>query len=192
MKRLRLGWIAGVLAATAAACAQAGSYAVDPVHSYIGFRVTHLGIAKVRGQFNEFAGKVEFDPADPGSFKAQATIRVASLDTANEMRDKHVKGEDFFDAAKFPEITFVTQKVEKRGDQWVLVGTFTLRGVSKDLRLPLTVEGPAVGPQDRKRIGFSTTAKVNRRDFGVGSDKASDKLVGNEVELNIDLEAVEE
>jgi polyisoprenoid-binding protein YceI len=192
MKRLRLGWIAGVLAATAAACAQAGSYAVDPVHSYIGFRVTHLGIAKVRGQFNEFAGKVEFDPADPGSFKAQATIRVASLDTANEMRDKHVKGEDFFDAAKFPEITFVTQKVEKRGDQWVLVGTFTLRGVSKDLRLPLTVEGPAVGPQDRKRIGFSTTAKVNRRDFGVGSDEASDKLVGNEVELNIDLEAVEE
>jgi len=192
MKRLSVGLIGWLLAAALAGSAAAGTYTIDPVHSCIGFRVTHLGIAKVRGQFNEFAGKVEFDPAAPDAFKAQATIQVASIDTASAMRDNHVKGEDFFHAAKFPEITFVTRKVEKQGDQLVLVGTFTMRGVSKELRLPLALEGPVTGPQDRKRIGFSTVVKINRRDFGVGSDKPTDKLVGNEVELNIDVEAVED
>jgi len=186
-----------ILALTAAAfllqphANAADNYKIDPAHTSVGFSVRHMGVSNVRGHFDEFAGSLVLDS---GSIQeANATIQVKTVNTGIEKRDNHLRSADFFDAAKYPEITFKTKKVEKSGDQTILIGDFTIHGVTKELRLPVTLSGPVKDPQGNTRIGLEAKTTLSRKDYGMKFNMALDTggvLVGDQVTIEINAEAV--
>ncbi|HTL59627.1 MAG TPA: YceI family protein [Candidatus Limnocylindrales bacterium] len=169
----------------------ADNYKIDPAHTSVGFSVRHMGVSNVKGHFDEFAGSVVLDN---GTIKeATATIQVKSVNTGIEKRDNHLRTADFFEAAKYPEITFKSKRVEKSGDQTVLIGDFTMRGVTKELRVPVTVSGPIKDPQGNSRIGLEAKTTVNRKDYGMKFNAVMETggvMVGEEVTIEINAEAV--
>ncbi len=178
-----------------ATAAAADTYQVDPYHTRVGFSIRHMVINNVDGSFKEFTGKIEYDGKDLATFNASGTIRAASIDTAIQGRDDHLRGPDFFDVAKFPEITFAGKKVEQKGGGYVLVGDFTMHGVTKEIELPLTVTGPIKDMEGKQRIGLETGLTINRKDYGINWSKVMDNgglVVGDEVKIQINAEAVAE
>ena len=131
---------------------------------------------------------------DNGSIQeANATIQVKSVNTGIEKRDNHLRTADFFEAAKYPEITFKTKRVEKSGDQTILIGDFTMRGVTKEVRLPVTLSGPVKDPQGNTRIGLEAKTTVNRKDYGMKFNAVMETgglMLGEEVTIEINAEAV--
>ena len=178
------------LACTASGQA-ADTYKIDPVHSSIGFSVKHLVISSVKGKFNEFSGVVELDN---GAIKsASGTIQTKSIDTGVAQRDADLRSANFFDVQKYPTITFQSKRVEKKGDQILLIGDYTMHGVTKELSLPVTLSGPIKDPWGNSRIGLEAKTKVNRKDCGMMYNKvleAGGLMVGDEVEIDINAEAV--
>jgi polyisoprenoid-binding protein YceI len=166
-------------------------YNLDPAHSSVGFAVTHMVINTVHGKFNEFSGTVGLDG---NSLKeATGTIQAKSIDTGIEKRDTHLRSPDFFDVAKFPTITFQSKRAEARGGETVLVGDFTMHGVTKELALPVTVKGPIKDPWGNTRIGLQARTKLSRKEYGLKYNQALETgglVVGDEVELEINAEAV--
>jgi polyisoprenoid-binding protein YceI len=122
----------------------ADTYKIDSAHTSIGLSVRHLGLSNVKGQFNEFSGVIVLD--DDKITEASGTIQVKSVDTGVQQRDNHLRTADFFDATNYPTITFKTKRVEMTGGQIILVADFTMRGVTKELRLPANLAGPAKDP----------------------------------------------
>ena len=171
----------------------ADTYKIDPMHSSVTFSVRHMGISMVRGHFDNFAGSIVLDN---GAIKeATGTIEVKSINTGVQMRDNHLRSPAFFDATNFPTITFKTKSVEKNGDETILVGDFTMHGVTKELRLPVTLGGPVTDPQGKTRIGLEARAKVNRKDYGIAYNatlKSGVAAVGNEVTMEITAEGVKQ
>jgi polyisoprenoid-binding protein YceI len=169
----------------------ADNYKIDPAHTSVGFSVRHMGVSNVKGHFDEFTGSLVLDN---GSIQeATATIQVKSVNTGIERRDNHLRTADFFEAAKYPEISFKTKKVEKSGDQTILIGDFTMRGVTKELRLPVALSGPVKDPQGNSRIGLEAKATVNRKDYGMKFNAVMETgglMVGDEVTLEINAEAI--
>ena len=186
--------VAGALA-FAVVSAVAADYQVDPVHSTVGFAIKHLGLSEVRGGFTNFTGKISYDPAKPEEFKASGTVEVASINTGNKMRDDHLRGAEFFDAAKLPEIKFETTGVKKEDGEWVVTGKFTLHGVTKDIKLRGELNGPVQDPWGKTRIGLAATTKINRLDYGITWNKTLDKgglMIGEEVKISLNIEAVQQ
>ncbi len=170
----------------------AETYAIDPVHSEIGFAIKHMSVSNVKGNFKDYSGSIQFDSADPAALSAEATIQVASINTQNTDRDKHICNADFLDAEKFPTINFKSTSVAKEGDQYVLSGDFTLHGVTKSIAIPLTVSGPVKNPQGASIIGLSGEVTINRQDYGITWSKALDTgglMLGNDVKVSIEIEA---
>lgn len=171
----------------------ADTYTVDPAHTRVGFAARHFGINTVKGKFNEFTGKLVMDGDDLK--EATATIQVASIDTGVKQRDDHLRTPEFFDAKTHPTITFKSKRIEMAGQQVVMVGDFTMRGVTKELRLPVTVSKPIKDPWGKTRVGLETKVKLNRKDYGI---KYNDVLesgiaaVGDEIEIEINAEAVKD
>ncbi|MCM2304501.1 MAG: YceI family protein [Elusimicrobia bacterium] len=172
---------------------RADSYEIDASHSQVGFRIKHL-VGKVPGRFTKFAGTVEFTPAKPEAWKVVATIDPASINTDNEKRDGHLKSADFFDVAKFPEMTFKSTKVAGvKGDSAKLHGELTMHGVTKPVVLDLELGGTTKDPWGNTRAGFTATGTINRKDFGIVWNKALDTgglMLGDEVAISLDIEAV--
>lgn len=169
------------------------TYKVDPAHTSITFSVRHLGINNVKGRFKDFAGTVVLE--GKAIKEASGTIQVASIDTEVQQRDDHLRSPDFFDAAKHPTITFKTKRVEQSGDQTILVADFTIRGVTKEIRLPVKVTGPVKDQTGAIRIGLAAKAKLNRKDYGIAFSQALESgiaMVGEEVEIEIDAEAIKQ
>ena len=172
----------------------ADTYKVDPLHTSVSFSVRHFGINSVKGKFKEFEGVLllEGDTLK----EASGTIQVQSVDTGVEKRDNHLRTADFFDAAKYPTITFKTKRVEKGGSgQPVLIADFTMRGVTKELRLPAKMSKPTKDPWGGVRIGLEAKTKLNRKDYGINYHEILETgamAVGEEVELEINTEAVKE
>jgi polyisoprenoid-binding protein YceI len=152
-----------------------------------------MGVSNVRGDFGSFSGAVTIDA---GTIKdASATIQVQSINTGMAKRDEHLRAPDFFDVAKYPEITFKTRSIEKSGEQTILIGDFTMRGVTKELRLPVVLSGPVKDPWGNTRIGLQAHAMINRKDFGLTYSKVLETgglLVAEEVSLNIEAEGIAE
>ena len=178
------------------ASGRAATWELDPAHSTIGFSIRHMMISSVRGQFRTFTGKATGDPKTPDKAQIEASIDVGSIDTANEKRDGHLKSPDFFDIAKYPTMTFKSKKIVAAGPGKAKVtGDLTLHGVTKEV--VLEVEGGTdviKDPMGNTRAGAHATAKIDRRDFGMVYDKTVDGgglMVGNEVEITIDVEAVQ-
>ena len=186
--------LALVAASLAPVVGGAATWDVDPAHSSIAFAVRHMMISTVHGQFRTFTATATGDPAEPEKATLEATIDVASLDTGNEKRDAHVKSADFFDAEQFPKMTFKSKKIEPAGSgKYKVTGDLTMHGVTKEV--VLDVEGPTKPiTMGNTRAGAHATTKIDRKDFGIVYDKTMDGgglMVGNEVEITIDVEAVQ-
>src|SRR6185436_13231214 len=160
---LGLAGVAATLAGNLFANA-AETYTIDPAHTRVGFSVRHLGISNIKGRFKEFRGKLTID--GDALKEATATIQVQSIDTGVEQRDNHLRTADFFDATNYPTITFKTRSVETKDGEVVMIGDFTMRGVTKELRMPVTLSKPIKDPWGNTRIGLETKAKLNRKDYG--------------------------
>lgn len=184
----------GQAAKVAYAPIPAGDYNIDPAHSIIGFSIRHLEINWVEGRFKDFKGTIHYTDADVTKSSVEFTAKIESIDTGVEARDKHLRTADFFDAAKYPELTFKSTKVERKGkDSYVLYGDLTLKGVTKQVQLPFTITGAVKDPWGNTRFGINAETKINRRDYGInyGNTMAQGGLdVGNEVTINLHLEAV--
>jgi polyisoprenoid-binding protein YceI len=170
-----------------------GAYQIDPVHSSIAFSIQHLGINFVRGRFREFKGTIVFDEKDVARSSVEFAAQAASIDTDVQQRDDHLRGPEFLDVAKYPELSFKSTKIEKKGKAYVCVGILTMRGVSKEISLPFRHTGPITDPWGALRIGVATGITLNRHDYGVAYNKTLETgvpLVGNEVRIEINLEAV--
>lgn len=188
---------AGAIAVLAGTTAFAvDTYEVDPAHSTIGFSVDHLVINTVHGRFRQFDGSIAVDPDSANALKqASATIQAKSIDTDIAKRDDHLRSPDFFDVEKFPTITFEAKEVKKDGNQQVLVGKFTMHGVTKDFSLPVTVKGPIKDPWGNTRLALAATATLNRKDYGLTWNKvleAGGLMVGEEVTIQINAEFVKQ
>ena len=185
MKLVKLG-LASVLTATALF---AGTYNVDASHSNIGFKVKHLMISNVTGKFDQFNGSFEYDEKTNTLKTLTGNVEVSSINTENEKRDAHLKADDFFAADKYPYITF--ESTEIKGDE--VIGKFTLRGVTKEVKFELENNGTIVDQRGNTKVGLSLYGKINRKDYGVMYNKvleAGGVAVGDTVKLTIDLEAV--
>jgi polyisoprenoid-binding protein YceI len=171
---------------------QAEDYSIDKAHSTVGFTTKHLMVSKVSGHFGDYDGTISFDPANLDASKINVTIQAASIDTNNEKRDEHLKAPDFFDAAKFPTITFVSKKIVKEGDAYSITGDLTIKGVTKEVTLPAEIAGPVNSPFGGTAIGINAAGKINRQDYGVNWNKAMDNgglMVSDDVDINVSIEA---
>ena len=169
----------------------ADTYKIDPMHSTVGFSVKHMVINNVKGKFTSFDGTVVVD--NNGLQEAKGTIQTKSVDTGITQRDNDLRSANFFDVTKYPTITFATKRAEKQGNQTVLVGDFTMHGVTKELSLPVTLSGPIQDPWGSMRVGLEATTKLNRKDYGLTYNKALETgglVVGDEITIEINAEAV--
>ena len=187
-----VGLLASVLISKNSGAIAAEIYQVDAAHSSFNFSVKHLTVSTVTGQFTDFNGTIQYDPADPNSFLADVVIKATSVDTRQEQRDKHLKGADFFDVEKYPAITFKSKNLTGSGTNYTITGDLTMHGVTKDISIPVTISGPVKSPFGSKVIGLSGEATLNRQDFGISWNKALDAggyVVGDEVKIMVNIEA---
>jgi polyisoprenoid-binding protein YceI len=168
------------------------TYTIDPVHSTAGFKVRHLMVSNVRGEFSNLTGTVIIDSDTPANSSVNATIDATTVTTRDEQRDTHLKSPDFFDVAKFPTITFVSKKIAGSDGDFKVTGDLTIHGVTKSV--VLDVEGPspeAKDPWGNTKSGASATAKINRKDFGMEFNMVLETggvMVGEEVTIHLELE----
>ncbi len=171
-------------------------YTVDPVHTQVAFAVRHLMISTVRGSFKEVQGTLRIDEADPGRVAADIRVNIASIDTREPQRDAHLKSADFFEADRFPVMTFQGGRVIGATDgPFKLVGDLTIRGVTREVVLDVIPEGRGMDPWGNERAGFSATAKISRGEFGLKWNQALETggvVVGDEVKISIDVELVKQ
>jgi polyisoprenoid-binding protein YceI len=170
-----------------------GDYVVDPTHSRIGFVARHAMVTKVRGAFNEFEGKGSFDAANPSASHLEVTIKADSIDTRNADRDGHLKGNDFFDMATYPELRFASTQVELDGETLRVTGDLTIKGVTKPITLDLEYTGTAIDPWGNRRVGLEGNVTVNRKDWGVtwnAALEAGGVLVSEKVVLEFEISAI--
>lgn len=171
------------------------NWAIDKVHSDIGFKVRHLGISNVRGNFTDYDVTLSFDPDDLSTLETTATVRIASINTENERRDNHLRSPDFFAADEHPEMTFVSKEVRNiDGNEFELVGDLTIRGVTKEVVLDAEYLGTA-SMGDSERAGFQAETSIDRFDYGLAWDnltEAGGLVVGREVNIILELEVIKQ
>jgi len=167
------------------------NWTADSVHSRVGFSVVHLGISNLSGSFNSYEAKLTTNNPDFSDAVVEFSGDATSINTNNEMRDKHLKSPDFFDAEKFPKFNFKSTSFKKSGkDEYAVKGQLTLHGVTKDITLLAKHNGTATNPQSQKQInGFHITGSFKRSDFGVGASIPA-MMVSDEVNMVTDLELV--
>jgi len=168
----------------------ARQYRIDTNHSTIGFAVSIMGgLSKVNGKFTDFTITLINDEKDVTKSSVNVVIKATSISTGITDRDKHLRTADFFDVDKYPEITFQSRRIEKKGKQLVAIGTFTMHGVSKEIQLPFTITGVEKDPVAKKmNVGYSARITLNRRDFGINwQHQTVANFVGDNVEIEINL-----
>jgi polyisoprenoid-binding protein YceI len=172
---------------------QAGTYAFDTVHSHVGFVVRHLVVAKARGRFGTFDGRISI-AENPDESSVDVTIDASSIDTRDEQRDAHLRSPDFFDVERFPTVTFRSTGVgHASGNRFAVDGDLTIRGVTRPVRLDVELDGVTQDPWGRTRAAFSARTQVNREDFGLTWNQALETggvLVGKDVTIEIEVETV--
>ena len=189
-------WSRGVSLAAALAAASpalaAETYSFDKAHTTVGFQVRHI-VTNVGGKFNDFTGTIQVDRAKPESSSVEFTIQAASINTNEPKRDEHLRSADFFDVATHPTVTFKSTSIQANGkDSWLVTGDLTMRGVTKQVTLPVTFLGEGKDPWGNEKMGFETAITVNRKDYGINWNKALDQggvLVADEVKVQVSVEA---
>jgi polyisoprenoid-binding protein YceI len=173
--------------------AEPARWNLDPDHSTIEFRVTHMIVSKTTGRFMDYAGFIDMD-AEASTVKAiEATIKAGSVNTNHEKRDAHLRNADFLDVEHYPTMTFKMKSYKKTVESFIMVGDFTLRGVTKEVALTGHYNGATKDPWGNMRAGFSAEGKLNRKDFGMVWNKSLDSgglVVGDEVQIRLDIECI--
>ncbi len=171
-----------------------GDYTVDVAHSRVGFVARHAMVTKVRGSFNDFEASGHFDVASPEKSHVEVTIKATSIDTRNADRDAHLRGNDFFDMEKYPEIRFASTSVERAGPAtYRVTGDLTIKGVTKPVSIDFEYTGSAVDPYQNQRVGFEGSVSINRKDWGINWNAALEAggvLVSEKVVLEFEIAAV--
>lgn len=186
-KALALFFLLSLLLPAAAAAGDALD--VDPVHSTVIFRVRHLGISWFQGRFNDLSGSIVFDESKPENSRVDLRLSAASVDTANKTRDEDLRSENFFNVEKYPDITFVSDKVARtEGGAYQVTGTLGMLGKTRTLTTEARFTGKGSDPWGGQRVGFVTSFAIRRSDFGMTYDLPT--LVGNDVILSISVEGV--
>lgn len=172
---------------------QAGSYSLDASHSTVGFSVRHMVVSKTRGRFTEFEGEINF-AEDPLQSSVNVTIQAASINTADEKRDEHLRSADFFHIEQHPTLTFASTAVRHvGGSEFEVDGNLTVAGVTKSVTLELEYEGTVNDPWGGVRSGFHAKTKINREDFGLtwnAALEAGGVVVGKDITIELEIEAV--
>jgi polyisoprenoid-binding protein YceI len=169
----------------------AGTWNIDPVHSHIGFMARHLMVSKVRGNFTKFEGQI-VTAADPLQSTATATIDTTSFDTSNEQRNGDIKGENFLDVANHPTMTYRSTGIRREGDEIIVDGDLTIRGITHPVALTVEVNGFGPDPYGGTRAGFSATGEINRNDYGITANMVlptGGVMVSEKIQLTIEVEA---
>lgn len=168
-------------------------YDLDKAHSFIAFKVRHMAVSSVRGQFNEYSAALLVDEGDLTKSSISLTIEAASIDTNQPQRDEHLRSGDFLLVESNPQITFVSQQITKLVDgKFQAAGDLTIRGVTRPVVLELDVAGPIKDPFGNHRIGIEGTVTIDRQDYGVNFSRVMDNgglVVGDEVEITFGIEA---
>jgi polyisoprenoid-binding protein YceI len=166
-------------------------WTIDAGHAHVGFSVPHMVVSEVEGKFKRFSGDVQLDEKDLTHSKLAFTAETASVDTDNADRDKHLVSPDFFDAAKYPQLTFTSKTITKSGKGYKIVGDLTLHGVTKTVTLDATLSEAVTNPWGKQVRAARISGTVSRADFGMTWNKALDKgglVLGEKVTLDIKLE----
>ena len=172
-----------------------GTWVIDPAHTNLGFSARHAMVAKVRGNFGEFAGTFTIDGDNPANSSAELTIQAASIDTKTADRDAHLKSADFLDVEVYPTLTFTSTAVSVRGSDIVVTGDLTIHGVTKSVDVTYELVGISQDPWGNTKIGFEGSARISRKDFGLVWNAALETggvLVGDEIKLSLDVEATKQ
>jgi polyisoprenoid-binding protein YceI len=170
----------------------AGTYGIDASHSVVEFVARHLGLAKVRGRFNEFEGTI-LVAEDIADSRVDVTIKADTIDTRDAGRDEHLRSADFLNAEQFGTLEFHSTAVRSKGDNWQVDGDLTIAGRTRPVALDVEFEGSAQDPWGNARIGFSASTKINREDFGLTWNQALETggwLVGKEVKIELGVEGI--
>jgi polyisoprenoid-binding protein YceI len=168
-------------------------YAIDPAHSSVEFVVRHLMISKVRGRFAGVAGTIELEPGSDVPTAVTATIDATSIDTREPQRDAHLKSADFFEVEKYPALEFVSTRIEGAPNDFTIYGNLSMHGITHEIALKAEFEGRGADPWGGQRAGYSASAAINRKDFGLTWNavlEAGGVAVSDEVRIELNVEAV--
>lgn len=187
--------IVGILlfAGAGISLAEMARYDVDPDHSTIEFRVAHMVISKTTGRFTDYTGFIEMDPEELKVKAIEAVIKTASVNTYQEKRDKHLREADFFNAEKYPTMTYKMKSYRKEGDDYVAVGDLTLLGITKEIILVGSFNGLTKDPYGNIRAGFTAEGRLNRKEFGMNWNKVLDNgglVVGDDIVIKLEIECI--
>jgi len=169
-------------------------FEIDGTHSRVGFKVKHLGISNVAGQFSDFTGLINFDPKNIPASSTSASLKVKSINTSQEKRDNHLRSDDFFSEAKFPIINFISKSVSAKDDNnFVVNGDLTIRNVTRPVSLAVEYLGSAKDLFGKERAAFLGTTKINRKDFGLTWNKIIETgalVVGDEITIELEIQGI--
>ena len=187
---LRFAWVAALTFALSAEATLAETYVVDAAHSSVDFSIRHL-VGRTKGRFGDFSGTISYDAAKPAASSFSGTIQVKSIDTGNERRDGHLKNADFFEAETYPTITFESTEVTSAGENALDVkGKLTMHGTTKEVTLPVEILGTGTNPRSGKaQIGLETNFSLLCSDYGVNSWERFSAVLGDEVRIQVLIEA---
>jgi polyisoprenoid-binding protein YceI len=169
-----------------------GTWTVDPAHSAVNFQAKHMGIASVRGTFNDFQGTLVI--GDDGSARAEGTVEVGSVDTNEPQRDAHLRSPDFFDAERHPRLAFVSTAITLEGDgEFTIAGELTMHGITRPVTLTAEVQGADTDPWGNDRVALEVTGQINRGDWDMKFNQvlgSGNVLVSDRVKLALDISAI--
>ena len=187
---LHFAWVAALTVTLTAEAALAETYVVDASHSSVDFSIRHL-VGRTKGRFGDFSGTIGYDAAKPAASSFSGIIQVKSIDTGNERRDGHLQNADFFDAEKYPTITFESTEVTSTGENTLSVkGKLTMHGTTKEVSLSVEILGTGINPRnDKAQIGLETNFSVLCSDYGVNSWERFSAVLGDEVRIQVLIEA---
>jgi len=171
------------------------TWKLDPSHSLVEFSAKHLMITTVKGRFTDVEGVITADEKDFTKSSTTATLKAVSIDTRTEQRDNHLRSADFLEVEKYPEIKFRSTRIEGSRKEFKLTGDLTIRDVTRPVTLDVTFEGQTKDPWGGERVGFSASGKIDRRDFGLTWNvvlEAGGLTVGNDIKINIEVQAVKQ
>jgi polyisoprenoid-binding protein YceI len=190
LKRIILPVLLFAVVAMAQNGGTARPYPIDNGHSTVGFSVPILGgLSQVKGKFMDFAITINNDEKDITKSTVSVVIKATSIETGIEGRDRHLRTADFFDVEKFPEITFKSEHIEKKGKQFIAHGPLTMHGVTREIALPFTITGTYKNPTNNKfSVGYSAKMVLNRRDYGINYARQDiPTFVGDDITIEIEL-----
>lgn len=169
-------------------------FEIDSAHAFVYFTIAHFS-GKARGSFREVAGTIHYDESDISKSSVEVVIKTASVNTNNERRDTHLRSADFFEAEKYPDMTFKSRRISRQGKGFLAVGDLTIKGVTKEVTMPFNLTGPIKDPLPTgvKRLMVGASLTIDRREFGITWSRLTDTnelFVGNEVVIDINVEAI--